>query len=267
VKGWKVSFYYVSSDKDEVPKRPLDVDEWSKFITNNRIGHNTQKRLHEGLQQIAMLRPVPLGVDERKINENELHENARQQAGLFWKDKRISKLFNSSDVENTLLLWIKKLKVAEFDVIELGKLVNKSEEHPLEIHHVFDLQMKAMYLRRAYEYALEDMPAGKSWKACCEHSIEILCQLGITRSQCFRTIEDWHVYFWIAGLFPHPNPFVELEKEVQPNFFALFLKPEMNFNVGQIRILSCSTVIWQLNSFGQSSSAKFMINIQANQRG
>jgi len=30
-----------------------------------------------------MVRPIPLDVNDRKINEIELHDNACQQAGLF----------------------------------------------------------------------------------------------------------------------------------------------------------------------------------------
>jgi len=41
-------------------------------------------------------------------------------------------------------IWIKILNVAEFDRSELEKMVH--EEHPLEKHHVFGLQRKAMFL-------------------------------------------------------------------------------------------------------------------------
>jgi len=113
------------------------------------------------------------------------------------------------------------LIVAEFDGSELEKMVNKSEEHPVEKKHVFDLQRKVLFLRRAYQIALEDMPA-KNWTACCQRSIEFLRQLGVTKLPSFRTIHAWHSYFRIVGLLPHPNPFVEMEKEVQPKLFCLF---------------------------------------------
>jgi len=58
--------------------------------------------------------PVLPDDNDNVIHESELHNLVCQLAGSFWQDKHISKLFNSSDIENTLSVWIKKLKVAEF---------------------------------------------------------------------------------------------------------------------------------------------------------
>ncbi len=52
-----------------------------------------------------------------------------------------------------------------------------SVEHLLELHHIFGLQLKTIYLKHAYEYALEDIPAGKSWRVCYKHSTEIYANL------------------------------------------------------------------------------------------
>ena len=97
-----------------------------------------------------MVLPVPPDddgeSDNNLVSDGERHERARQQAGSFWEDKRICKLFNSSDVESMLSSWIEKLIVAEFDESELEKMVNKSKVHPVEEKHVFDLQRKVMFL-------------------------------------------------------------------------------------------------------------------------
>ncbi len=102
--------------------------------------------------------------------------------------------------------------------------MNKSDEHPLELQHVFSLPLKAMYLQRTYQFALEDMPIRKSWQACCKRSIEILCQLGVTKIKNYWTMEAWNAYFQIAGLLPHPNTFVVTEKEIQSKIFCVFLE-------------------------------------------
>jgi len=66
------------------------------------------------------------------------------------------------------------------------------------------------------------MPDGKTWQDCCEKSIEVLCQVGIDQVQHFCTLQAWHTYFKVGENFPHPNPFVELDKEVQPKFFRVY---------------------------------------------
>jgi len=78
-----------------------------------------------------MVSPVPpddedVSLDDEDVSpdeedDGEQHDQACQQAGSFWEDKRICKLFKSSDVENTLYSWIEKLIVAEFDESELEK--------------------------------------------------------------------------------------------------------------------------------------------------
>ncbi len=45
-----VSFYYISKDKDDVPVRPTDKDEWKKYFNKNRIVRSTQKRAYEPSQ-------------------------------------------------------------------------------------------------------------------------------------------------------------------------------------------------------------------------
>jgi len=99
--------------------------------------------------------PVLPDDDDNIINESELHNLVSQLAGSSWQDKHISKLFNSSDVENMLSVWIEKSKVAEFDYSELSKLVNKTNKHPLENHQILYMQSKVMYLQWAYQYALK----------------------------------------------------------------------------------------------------------------
>ncbi len=140
VNNRKVSFYYVAKDVNSVPDRPSDKDEWKAFLQDNRIGRNTRKRAHETSLRVAVVSPVPpddedVSLDDEDVSpdeedDGEQHDRARQQAGSFWEDKRICKLFNSSDVENTLYSWIKKLIVV--DESELEKMVNKTEEHPVE---------------------------------------------------------------------------------------------------------------------------------------
>jgi len=181
VNNRKVSFYYVSNDETIVPIRSNDIDDWKDFLKDNRIGHNTRKTAYEPSQRLAMVTPIPLDlpVEEGNHSENELHEAARQAAGPFWYDKRICKLFNTSDVESKLAEWIDKLKTAEFDEQKLSELVNKSGEHPLQTNHILNVQCKVMYLHRAYQFALDEMPDGKTWQDCCEKSIKVLRQVGI----------------------------------------------------------------------------------------
>jgi len=185
VNDQRISFYFVSKNKDEVPQRPSCTKEWAAFLESNCIGRDTRKRTHEQSQRDAIVSPFLPDDNDSVINESELHNVARQSAGSFWQDKRISKLFNSFDVENTLSIWIKKLKVAEFDHSELSKLVNKTNEHPLENHQILYMQSKVLYLRWAYQYALKDMPNDATWQQCCEHSINILRQFGIDKVQYF----------------------------------------------------------------------------------
>jgi len=160
-----------------VPVRPKDQKEWSTYFDENCIVCSTQKRAYEPSQHIRVVTPVPPDDGETiSPSHAKLHEMARQLSGSFWKDKKIEKLFNSLDVVSSLNDWIDQLKIAEFDVFALKQLVNKSDASPLEMHHIPLLQIKIMYLRRAYEFALQDMPppSGASWEACCQRSINFL---------------------------------------------------------------------------------------------
>ncbi len=98
-----VSFYYVSKNTNCVPEIPNDVNDWKAFYDSNRIGRNTCKRVHEPSQQIEMVMHNQTDADESELGCNQSHDIACQVAGLFWDDKQYSKLFNSSDVKNTLL--------------------------------------------------------------------------------------------------------------------------------------------------------------------
>jgi len=190
------------------------------FFDENRIVRSTRKRAYEPSQRVA----VPPDDGETFVTSPaELQDIAQQLSHSFWNEKKNKKLFNSSDVKKSLESWISQLKAAEFDATELEKIVNKTESHPLEVHQAFSVQIRVMYLRRAYEFALHDMPGDRmSWRACCEQSIEVFENFGICKVQNYRTIQKWNVYFQTAGKFPHPNPFVELDKEVQPKLFRIF---------------------------------------------
>jgi len=107
--------------------------------------------------------------------------------------------------------------------LNLKKLVNKTETHTLATHQAFAIQQKVMFLGRAYQYALEDMPDKVSWQACCERSIEFWKNVvGVEKVPNYQTIQDWNIYFRNEQKFPHPNQFVELKKEVVPKLFRVF---------------------------------------------
>jgi len=68
--------------------------------------------------------------------------------------------------------------------------INKSDEFPFEIHHIPLLQIKVMYLQYAYEFALDDMPNGASWKSMfCEQSINFL-QKTFDKIHCIQTLQS-----------------------------------------------------------------------------
>jgi len=94
-------------------------------------------------------------------------------------------------VETLLNDCIDQLRLDEFDVFALKQLVNKSDDFPLEMHHIPLLQIKIMYLRRAYEFALQDMPPPRhaTWEACCQQSIDFLKDLLIK----FTIIEQYKI--------------------------------------------------------------------------
>jgi len=123
----------------------------------------------------------------------ELHESACRKSGSFWHDKKNERLFNSLNAEDSFILWIETLKVAEFNASELKKLVNKSEAHPLTTHQAFAIQQKVMFLQCAYQYVLKDMPDKVSWQACCEQSIKFWkTVVGIKNLLDTPTVETVH---------------------------------------------------------------------------
>jgi len=108
-----VPFYYVSNNKDDLPVRPSNRDEWSKNFHENHIICSTHKRAYESSQHVAVVMLVPPDdVETFTPSHANLHENACKQSGSFWHDKKTEKLFSSLGAENSLILWIKKPKVA-----------------------------------------------------------------------------------------------------------------------------------------------------------
>jgi len=144
-----------------------------------------------------------------------------------------------------LSVCFKKLKVAEFDHSELSKLVNKTNEHPLENHQILYMQSKVMYLQWAYQYALKDMSNdGK----CCKCSINFLCQLVLIRFNTFKqsktsmiTSKKMQECFLIQIIM------LNWKRGYNPNCFY-FQKPKMNSNNGPTKSWSISTVTVQLTS-------------------
>jgi len=90
VKKRMVSFYYISEDKNHVPVRPKDPDEWSKYFDKNCIIRSTRKRVYEPLQNIQVVMTVPPDDGETvSPSPAELHDRACQLSGSSWKDKKL----------------------------------------------------------------------------------------------------------------------------------------------------------------------------------
>ena len=84
-------------------------------------------------------------------------------------------------------------------------------ECKLDDKHAVEIVYKCLYLRQAYQIALEKIATPQTtWEDCCREAIKKLANVGIRRITSGRTIQDWNLTFRINEIFPHPSIRVEL---------------------------------------------------------
>jgi hypothetical protein len=82
------------------------------------------------------------------------------------------------------------------------------------------LVQKCLYLRRAYQAALQYMDTGTSWSICCQMAIDEIANLEITTYSGFQTIQVFNQHFRKIELLP--NPRASVKGFLGCNLFAIF---------------------------------------------
>lgn len=100
-------------------------------------------------------------------------------------------------------------KCVERRIVELGEIINqwkfdsiipRANDSDLGDDDISDnlkrvLLYKCMYLRCAYQYAVDEKENGVTWGRCCEIAIEQMAIVGITIIKSIKTVETINIQF------------------------------------------------------------------------
>ena len=120
-----------------------------------------------------------------------------KKIGGYWEDKKTRNLFApNGPIEETdvaLSLHISLLDDLMNHPQQMNIHVNKADECGLGTMDMAILQKKCLYLRQAYQYALELLPGpGVTWKDCCQKSIDFLNEIGVSTIKYHETLITFH---------------------------------------------------------------------------
>jgi hypothetical protein len=107
-------------------------------------------------------------------------------------------------------------------IIENGE----TDETPLNARQQQRIVSQCLYLRKAYEIAIQCMNAW-TWKECCAEAIKSIRDLGISYVCDERTIRRWHIFFRKNETFSNPRG--HSKKQREPKVFDFF--PEIKSNI------------------------------------
>jgi hypothetical protein len=94
-----------------------------------------------------------------------------------------------------------------------------ADKTPLNARHQQRIVAQCLYLRKAYENAIQHMNAW-TWHKCCEEAIESIRDLGIAYVCNEKTIRRWHIFFRKNETFPNPRGYSKKLRE--PKVFDFF---------------------------------------------
>ena len=148
------------------------------------------------------------------------HDEIMNEIGGWWDTKEARNIFApTSPVGGTDI--IVSLRIDLLDSVltskNVEKVVNKATECKLDDKHAVEIVYKCLYLRQAYQIALEKIATPQTtWKDCCREAIEKLANVGIKSITGWRTIQDYNLTFRMKQCFPHPSIRVELGRKYTP---------------------------------------------------
>ena len=148
------------------------------------------------------------------------------EIGGWWDTKEARNIFApTSPVGGTDI--IVSLRIDLLDSVltskNVEKVVNKATECKLDDKHAVEIVYKCLYLRQAYQIALEKIATPQTtWEDCCREAIEKLANVGIKSITGWRTIQDYNLTFRMKQCFPHPSIRVELGRKYTPMLLDLY---------------------------------------------
>jgi hypothetical protein len=159
----------------------------------------------------------------------EVEVNSRS---IYWESSEAAKLFgfdHGDDVYVGLQNRIKLLSGAISTCHGYRDIVDGGGEN-LSLQQVFDLRVRAVYLRCSYAVAIELLgEVTQKWtEGCCKVAIERLADVGIRTITFPRTIANYNVIFRTRQKFPHPDPLVANGIKQKPLLFELNPKLELD---------------------------------------
>ena len=139
----------------------------------------------------------------------------------YWDSLNAKNLFNPLATETVLKCLMRRdrqlLSSTTDDKDLFDQTHDNSELGSLTVKARKIIRLKCMYLRKAYEIAIQHMNQ-KTWGECCTLAVAELKDVGIDYITQGRTIQNWNMEYRKTELFEIPN--AKMNRE--PKLFSLF---------------------------------------------
>ena len=267
-----VSFYYCRSSESKPPAEPstafscADIFAKSHKMQNNRHILTVAEQ-HEGLtdavgtevaNQIELRKNSSKTPNHNKINGEATEvtpvpttevrpasktknnqANSMQLAfsvSIYWESREAANLFGfnydeEEDVYQGLKDRIHMLGIVVKKPNGYKNAVEKSDEF-MSDYSIFTIRNKCIFLRAAYEIAIQDMGKdNNTWIChCCKVAVKQVNLIGIDTTINANTLSHWNIQFRKTGQFPHPNPYVANGLKPKPMLFEYFPRSAADSN-------------------------------------
>mmetsp|Transcript_383 Transcript_383/g.861 ORF Transcript_383/g.861 Transcript_383/m.861 type:complete len:956 (-) Transcript_383:398-3265(-) len=182
---------------------------------------------------------------------------------LYWLSPEAALLFgfdHGADVYNGLEKLIETFSTVlqSWQGYATTNIIQFDNDGGLTHHAIFELRNKCLYLRTAYQIALEELQVGVKWEDCCNKAASKLAPLGFNAASNGRTIMKWNRIFRQMHQFPNPDPYVANGLKRKPPIFEIFPSAAVDmsnfildkldhFHVEMLRDYVKTTLLEQLN--------------------
>jgi hypothetical protein len=125
----------------------------------------------------------------------------------YWDSPNAKKLFQPRPNEKVLDCLdrrVNELSKAVDDISFSKFIIEEGDpESQLSVHMMESIQKKALYLRRAYEIAINQMDEGRNFEFCISEAINELQEVGFSKIRDSRAVYRYNIQFRRTELFPN----------------------------------------------------------------
>ena len=191
-------------------------EEWNKIIQiDDEMCFKYLDRLKKEKERASrpkkrkLLDDIQISLDCNNQILNNRNNKEQSIGNIFFDSPEAKKLFHPRSKEESVLKCLQRRERALFEatmddivLLHLIKDSNVIEEITVSAREI--IRYKCLYLRKAYEIAVQKMNT-ITWGECCSQAVNELCNIGISFITYGRTIQRWNVEFCNKETFLEPN--------------------------------------------------------------